>query len=126
MEIFEEKKVESVFIEILAKNNKHIVVGSMYRPPNNTDDTFLESILNIKHKLSSEQEKKELIIGMDHNFDLLKSSDHKQTQYFLDTLLNKELFPTITRPTRITHHSATLIDNIFVSMNLHKNMNQPS
>ena len=92
----------------------------MYRPPNNTDDTFVESISNIKHKLSSEQEKKELIIGMDHNFNLLKSADHKRTQNFLDTLLNKELFPTITRPTRITHHSATLIDNIFVSMNLHK------
>ena len=120
LEIFEEKKTESVFIEILAKNNKHIVVGSMYRPPNNTDDTFVESILKIKHKLTLDQEKKEIIIGMDHNFDLLKSSDHKRTQYFLDTLLNKELFPTITRPTRITHHSATLIDNIFVSMNLHK------
>ena len=120
LDIFEEKKSESVFIEILAKNNKHIVVGSMYRPPNNTDDTFVESILKIKHQLTSDQEKKELIIGMDHNFDLLKSSDHKRTQYFLDSLLNKELFPTITRPTRITHHSATLIDNIFVSLNLHK------
>ena len=126
LDIFAEKKVESVFIEVLTKNNKHIVVGSMYRPPNNTDDIFLESILSTKHKLSTEHEKKELIIGMDHNFDLLKSSDHKRTQYFLDTLLNKELFPTITRPTRITQQSATLIDNIFVSMNLHKNMNQPS
>ena len=35
-------------------------------------------------------------------------------------MLNKELYPTITRPTRITKQSATLIDNIFVSMNLHK------
>ena len=57
---------------------------------------------------------------MDHNFDLLKSSKHKKTQYFFDTLLNKELFPTINRPTRITKQSATLIDNIFVSINLHK------
>ena len=57
---------------------------------------------------------------MDHNFDLLKSSEHQKTQYFFDTLLNKELFPTITRPTRITKQSATLIDNIFVSINLHK------
>ena len=120
LDIFDEKKIESVFIEILAKNNKHIVVGSMYRPPNNTDDTFVESILKIKHQLMSDKEKKEIIIGMDHNFDLLKTTDHKRTQYFLDTLLNKELFPTITRPTRITHHSATLIDNIFVSTNLHK------
>ena len=81
---------------------------------------FTESILRIKHKLSLEKEKKELIIGMDHNFDLLKSMEHKKTQYFLDTMLNKELFPTITRSTRITKQSATLIDNIFVSLNLHK------
>ena len=120
LDIFIEKEVESVFIELLTRSNKHIVVGSMYRPPNNTDDTFLEAILNTKHKLSIEKEKKELILGMDHNFDLLKSSEHKKTQYFFDTMLNKELFPTITRPTRITKQSATLIDNIFVSINLHK------
>ena len=35
-------------------------------------------------------------------------------------MLNKELFPTITQPTRITKQSATLIDNVFVSLNLHK------
>ena len=35
-------------------------------------------------------------------------------------MLNKELFPTITQPTRITKQSATLINNIFVSLNLHK------
>ena len=120
LDIFIEKKVESVFVEILAKCNKHIVVGSMYRPPNNTEDTFVEAILSIRHKLSKEHERKELIIGMDHNYDLLKSWEHKRTQYFLNTLLEKELFPTITRPTRITQRSATLIDNIFVSMNLHK------
>ena len=120
LDIFIEKKVESVFIEILSKSNKHIVVGSMYRPPNSTEDTFLESILSIKHKLSKEHERKELILGMDHNYDLLKSSEHKRMQYFLNTLLDKELFPMITRPTRITHQSATLIDNIFVSANLHK------
>ena len=57
---------------------------------------------------------------MDHNYDLLKSTEHKKTQQFLDTLLNQELFPTITRPTRITKQSATLIDNVFISLNLHK------
>ena len=92
----------------------------MCRPPNNQDDVFTEAILKIKQKLSMEKEKKELIIGMDHNFDLLKSSEHKKIQYFLDMLVNKELFLTITRPTRITRQSATLIDNVFVSLNLHK------
>ena len=120
LDIFIEKEVESVFIDFLSKSNKHITIGSMYRPPNNKDDAFPEAILKIKHKLSMEKENKELIIGMDHNFDLLKSLEHKKTQHFLDTLLNKELFPTITQPTRIIRQSATLIDNVFVSLNLHK------
>ena len=39
----------------------------------------------------------------------------------METLTNLNLHPTITRPTHITHHSATLIDNIFVTDNLHRN-----
>ena len=58
---------------------------------------------------------------MDHNMDLLKSSVHGPTQKFLDTLIKDELLPTITRPSKITQTSATLIDNIFVSNNLYKN-----
>ena len=121
LDTFIEKHVESVFIEILTKSHKHIIIGSMYRPPNNTDDSFLESILKLRHKLSITKEKKELIIRMDHNYDLLKSNEHKKTEEFLELLINRELFPTITHPTRITKSSATLIDNIFVSTNLHKN-----
>ena len=43
------------------------------------------------------------------------------TQKFLDLLLANELLPTITRPTRITQQSATLIDNIFTSEILQRN-----
>ena len=57
---------------------------------------------------------------MDHNLDLLKGGSHKQTQLFLNDLLDKEIYPTITLPTRISHNAATLIDNVFVSKNLHK------
>ena len=121
LNIFIEKEVESTFIELLSKSKKYITIGSMYRPPNTKDDTFTDSILKIKHKISLEKERRELIIGMDHNYDLLKSTEHKKTQYFLDTILNHELFPKITRPTRITKQSATLIDNVFISLNLHKN-----
>ena len=94
--IFIEKEGEPVLIDFLSKSNKYIMIESMYRPPNNNDDVFTEAILKIKHKLSLEKENKELIVGMDHKFDLLKSMEHKKTQHFLDTLLNKELFPTIT------------------------------
>ena len=54
------------------------------------------------------------MIGIDHNLDFLKSSTHTPTHQFIDEILDLGLIPTITRPTRITHHTATLIDNILV------------
>ena len=52
---------------------------------------------------------------MDHNLNLLHSDIHTPTHKFLNMLLDMQLFPTITRPSRITKKSATLIDNIFIS-----------
>ena len=57
---------------------------------------------------------------MDHNLDLLKCHLHEPTKQFYDRLFELGLFPTITRPTRITQTTATLIDNIFVSEKLHQ------
>ena len=59
------------------------------------------------------------IIGMDHNLDFLKATKHSTTQDFIDLNLSNGLFPTVTRPTRVTHNSATLIDNIMISRNLY-------
>ena len=58
---------------------------------------------------------------MDHNLDLLKSDLHAPTRKLLDTLLDANMLPTITRPSRIMQHSATLIDNIFISQHLQQN-----
>ena len=41
-------------------------------------------------------------------------SDHSKTMEFVELLSTYNLYPTITKPTRLTHASATLIDNIFV------------
>ena len=43
--------------------------------------------------------------------------DQKAPRTTLNTLLTHALIPTITKPTRITHRSATLIDNIYLKMN---------
>ncbi len=37
------------------------------------------------------------------------------TNDFINTIYSMNLYPTITRPTRITSHCATLIDNIFTN-----------
>ena len=60
---------------------------------------------------------------MDHNLDLLKSYLNQPTNDFMDLNLDKELIPCITKPTRITNNSATLIDNILISRSLQQNYN---
>ena len=61
---------------------------------------------------------KGIIIGLDHNLDFLKADKHHATNDFIQSNLDFGLIPTVTRPTRITNTSATLIDNIIVSQNL--------
>ena len=116
--VFHEKEIESTFIEIQAKNGKSIVLGSIYGPQNGKEGNFVNEIIKLNHKVKNE--KKEMILGMDHNLDLLKSSEHKMTQNFLNCLLENNMLPTNMRPTRITHNTATLIDNIFVSSKLYR------
>ena len=77
-----------MIIEITMKNGKHAIVGSMYRSPNSNEKNFTRKMENLVHKIHSEKIKKEIIFGMDHNMDLLKSSSHSPTQEFLDSMIN--------------------------------------
>ena len=57
-------------------------------------------------------------MSTDHNLDLIKASTHQQTQEFWEMTVENDFLCNITKPTRITHQSATLIDNIFVNKEL--------
>ena len=103
---------ELCFVE-LKTPRKSIITGSMYRPPNVDTREFLKDYEILLNKITTEN--KELILGTDHNLDLLKSHNHGQTSAFLDLNLDHGIFPTITRPTRLTHTSTTLIDNILIT-----------
>ena len=49
------------------------------------------------------------VIG-DFNINLFDTDEE-----FLNMMSNSGLLPVIDRPTRVTHHSSTLIDNVFTS-----------
>ena len=89
----------------------------MYRPPNSNIQTFLASYNSILCAIKKKQPTN-IIIGLDHNLDFLKSDTHEPTNDFIQNNLDFGLIPYVTRPTRITQSTATLIDNIFVSQNL--------
>ena len=77
-----EKEVESIYAIIRAKNGKKIVIGSLYRAPNTCEEKLIQHIDETVNKLNSEKEKKELILGMDQNIDLLKKRDMMQLANF--------------------------------------------
>ena len=51
----------------------------------------------------------------DLNVDLLKHGSHQSTAAFLDSLYSYNVFPLITKPTRVTRESATLIDHVLTN-----------
>ena len=48
----------------------------------------------------------------DLNIDLLKYVEHRLTSSFVDILYSNNVFPLITKPTRETQTTATLIDHV--------------
>jgi hypothetical protein len=57
-----------------------------------------------------------VIFAGDYNIDLLKHGSKSNVSNFVDSIHSHGLFPTITLPTRVTTHSATLLDNIFINL----------
>ena len=49
----------------------------------------------------------------DFNIHLLNYDQHTETRDYVDTMFSNAFLPLITKPTRITPTSATLIDNIY-------------
>ena len=109
---------ESYFIEIKGRCNT--ILGALYRPPNTSAKEFVEQYGKFALKLK-QLKINSFAIGMDHNLDLLKHNSYSHTQTLLETMAENNHFPCIMRPTRITSKSATLIDNIVVSSDIHAN-----
>src|ERR1700733_7535395 len=58
---------------------------------------------------------KDINLVGDYNIDLLKTNEHRDTNTFYNCMTSHLLIPTITRPTRISPPSYTLIDNLFTN-----------
>ena len=92
-----DETAESLFVEVNRPKERNLIVGVIYRPPK-------QSITRI-----SKQNTKCYIMA-DWNIDLMKHQSHDKTGEFLDIMFSRSFFPLISRPTRITSNSATLID----------------
>ena len=108
--------MESVFIEIdrsAFSTTNDIIIGVIYRMPDSSVEVFNERINDIMSTIQRENETCYLL--RDLNIDFLKSDGHKPTSDFLDTIYSHNVFPLITKLTRVISHSATLIDHILTN-----------
>ena len=87
---------ESVWTEIKNKKGRHSLCGCIYRHPNTDVTKFAEYIETTFTKLNNKN----------YNSD-------NSTNEFLNSMVSHSFLPYILQPTRVTDHSATVIDNIF-------------
>ena len=90
-----------------------ILLCTIYRPPNCSDKDFPKNYTRLLKKFTPQRHAR-LIIGLDHNLDLIKHAKHRPTNKFIELNLEHQLLPTITKPTRITRTTATLLANIII------------
>ena len=109
--------IESLLVEIRVSGSKNLLIMVMYRPPNSNSKHFLEyvHVLDLTHNPIFNN--KDCFILGDFNIDISKCHIQNTSQELIDTMLSASFLPLITKPTRVTNHSATLIDNIFCNIN---------
>ena len=100
-------------MEIIRPKEKNIIVSVVYWPPNQNLREFMNSLDSLLASISKENMIC-YVLG-DWNLDLINHYCHDTTGELLETMYSRMFFPLITRPTRITSNTATLIDNIFTN-----------
>ena len=98
----------------LEKRDKVIQILTFYRPPKGNLDFFIgkfsELVLTVRASANVE-----LFVCGDFNIDLLNLDNSIGAQHYITTCNSLSLLNMITKPTRITEDSATLLDHILVS-----------
>ena len=117
--VFIEGVYESLWIKIKVDNLSYKIIGNVYRPnsaPKANLKLAIKTHFSIISKIKNNKLHKNcsIEIASDFNVDLLKFNQHDLTNDYLEDLFSFGLLPVITRPTRITSTSATLLDNITV------------
>jgi exonuclease III len=94
--------------------NELICIVCIYRPPSGDMLPFMNTIRSILKSCAKQRYK--IIITGDFNINTLENSN--KSLEFIELFSLNNCSPLIFEPTRVTEHSSTLIDNIFVKNDL--------
>ena len=106
---------ESIWVKVQVNKGKYKIIGNIYRPntaPLADLDLAISTHNNIILSLKSNKIHKncDFQILSDFNVNILNFAHHEATNTYLESMFSLGLLPVITRPTRLHHTSATLID----------------
>ena len=119
---FVDKVIETLFIEVTEGTSKYIV-GSVYRPNSKHKNMTFNEQMNEFHELFSLQIahftslKIPIFILGDFNYDILKYNNVNNyfVKKYVDMFTSYGLLQLISKPTRCTPTSATLLDHILTN-----------
>ena len=106
--------VETCFLEVPRIKQKNIIIGCIYRHPESNLETF-HQLLSQRLDLINRTGLEAYLTG-DYNINFLHYSSSNQVSDYLDMLFSLGYMPLITKATRITYHSKTLIDHIYTNV----------
>ena len=104
---------QTIFVEFRT-HGRTIILGTAYRSPSFPVTEFMDYFEPTLEKIIDEH--KLCLFGGDFNVDILKHNFDGTCSYFVNSLASLGFFPCISLPTRITSHSATLIDNFYCNI----------
>ena len=95
---------------------KTVILGNVYRSPSKKPANFNIYFNKILEKLNNKRYSNKVIyIVGDFNQDLIQYENNIDSQNLVDSAHNNGFVQLVSRPTRLTEHSATLIDLTFTN-----------
>ena len=113
-------KSECLWLDISENNFKtELTVGAVYRHPGQTKIIeFIDEFTNSLSDLS--QNKKVYYILGDFNINLNRDNRTNSANLYINSILSHGAIPLITKPTRISNNSSTIIDHIITNDSKHE------
>ena len=103
---------QTIFVEFSC-GDRCIIIGVCYRSPSFEPTSFFDYWENTLSTVNTEN--KQCIIAGDYNFDLFKHNNNEEVRSFVNINASQHFMPCISKPTRITPESASLIDNFLTN-----------
>ena len=88
------------------------IIGNIYRSPSRSPDNFV-ALFDTACRSLNRHSRKHVILAGDFNIDLLKHENLEVAQKLIETASKYGFLELVSRPTRITDHSCTLIDHVY-------------